>query len=118
MTRAFLCRAFEKTISASFVARSDSNHWGVEEDAAREVGVAPLSERGLLLEVLLHTREILRLQTVVVALVRCAEPLGPQGRSHILLSLVRDTLGLVAQPNGLGATAAGLGRASGLQTRQ
>lgn len=57
---------------------SDATHWRVEEHTAREVGVAPLRERRLLLEVLFNGRKVLLQQRVVVRLVRRPEVLVVQ----------------------------------------
>ena len=50
---------------------------GIEVHAACEVCVGPLRERCLLLEVLLHLREVLMLQKIVEAPVRRAEVILP-----------------------------------------
>ena len=58
------------------MAWSNSAHGRVEEDARREVGVAPLRERRLLLEVLLQGREILHIHRVVADLICSFEVLA------------------------------------------
>ena len=64
---------------------SNATNWGVEEDAAREVSVAPLSEWGLLPEVLLHSGEVLHLELVVTDLVSGAEMLIVHRLTRLLL---------------------------------
>ena len=68
---------------------SNATNWRVEEDTAWEVSVAPLSEWGLLPEVLLHSGEVLHLELVVTDLVSGAEMLIVHRLTRLLL---RDAL--------------------------
>ena len=54
-------------------ADSDTANGRVEENTAREVGVTPLSEGRLLLEILFDCREVLLVQDVMVALISGSE---------------------------------------------
>lgn len=104
------------SISRTF---SNAAHWRVEEHTAREVGVAPLRERRLLLKVLFNGRKVLLQQRVVVRLVRCAEVLVVQ----LLLQLTRPLRSASSRRvfgaghDRLGA-AVGIGRAASLDCRQ
>jgi len=61
------------------VAWSNSARWRVEENTAREVGVTPLSEGRLLLEVSLDRGEVLSIELIMDALVGCEEMLVVDG---------------------------------------
>ena len=78
------------------MAWSNSARRRVEEDTAREVGIAPLCEGCLLLEVSLDVGEILCIQPIMILLVCCTEMLVVEGgtilesaRHHALLQADR-----------------------------
>jgi hypothetical protein len=64
-----------KTHSSTLSVRlfSNTTDWWIEEYATREVSIAPLRERCLLLEVTLDSREVLLLQNVMILLISCSE---------------------------------------------